>query len=59
MANVIDFAAILIIVLSTLGCCLRGFVKTVIGVAGTIAAVVLAITIGLASYESVYENFFK
>ena len=44
MANVIDFAAILIIVLSTLGCCLRGFVKTVIGVAGTIAAAVLAIT---------------
>lgn len=59
MANVIDFAAILIIVLSTLGCCLRGFVKTVIGVAGTVVAVILAVTIGLASYESVYENFFK
>ncbi|MBO6140847.1 MAG: CvpA family protein [Ruminococcus sp.] len=59
MANVIDFLAILIIVLATLGCCLRGFVKTVIGVAGTVVAVILAVTIGLASYESVYNNFFK
>ena len=59
MANIFDIAVILIILLTTLTCCLKGFVRSVFGVAGTVAAFIVALVVGFAANEAVYNAYFK
>ncbi|MCR5815384.1 MAG: hypothetical protein K6F91_00710 [Ruminococcus sp.] len=57
--SILDIAIILIILFSTLICALKGFVKTIFGVVGTIVAFIIAVVVGVAAHGAVYDAYFK
>lgn len=59
MTGVLDAAALLIICISALSCFLRGFVKTIFGVLGSIVAIILAVVISFFICDAVYNTFVK
>ena len=59
LVSLLDIAIIVIILLSTLVCALKGFVKTIFGVVGTIVAFIIAVVVGFAAHGAVYNAYFK
>ncbi len=59
MTTILDVAAVAILLVSILTCCIKGFVRTVFGFAGTALALILAIVVALAAGESAYNHFVK
>ena len=57
--SIFDIAIILIILFSTLICALKGFVKTIFGVVGSIVAFIIAVVVGIAAHSAVYDAYFK
>ena len=57
--SIFDIVIILIILISTLACALKGFVRTIFGVVGTIVAFVIAVVVGIAAHGAVYEAYFQ
>lgn len=57
--SIFDIAIIVIILLSTLICALKGFVRTIFGVVGTIVAFIIAVVVGFAANGAVYNAYFK
>lgn len=59
MATILDVAVVLIVLVSSLTCCIKGFVRTIFGFAGTAVSLIVAVVVALAAADSVYENFLK
>ena len=57
MAGFLDIAVVLIIVISAVTCWIRGFIKTVFGVIGSIAAIIIALIVTHLTYEAFYDAF--